>query len=265
LLKQVSPKIGKTAIDKVERRRLIDLLNDLEESNGPSAARHAFSMIRQLFNWCIQQGYIEHSPCAGMKAPGKVKQRERVLSRAELARIWRAADEMSYPMAQFVKLLALTGQRRSEVAKMRWTDIDFEQKQWIQPSSANKSARPHVVPLADGVIDILMTLPRFEGEYVFPAKGRSNRAISGFSKWKKELDRRSGVNDWVLHDFRRTVATELAKAGHAIHVVELVLNHSSQKLGGVAGIYNRYQYETEKARALQDWASRVDKLVLNAR
>ena len=90
--------------------------------------------------------------------------------------------------------------------------------------------------------------------------------FQGWSKAKAGLDRRIAQNGfsvapWRLHDIRRTVATRMAELGVLPHVVEAVLNHVSGHKAGVAGIYNRALYSTEKRRALDLWADHVRSLV----
>jgi integrase len=71
---------------------------------------------------------------------------------------------------------------------------------------------------------------------------------------KKELGEAATIPSWRLHDLRRTAATGMASIGVAPHVVEAALNHVSGAKAGVAGTYNREQYEPEKRAALQRWA-----------
>ena len=109
------------------------------------------------------------------------------------------------------------------------------------------------MPLATSIIT---SLPRFSGDLVFPARG-SERPVSGFGKWKSEIDALSHVSDWRLHDIRRTVATGMARVGVAPHVVERILNHTSGTFGGVAGVYNRFGYLPEMRAALERWATHI--------
>ena len=95
---------------------------------------------------------------------------------------------------------------------------------------------------------------------LFPARGR-DAVVSGFSKWKTELDERSGVGDWRVHDLRRSAATGMARLGVAPHVIERLLNHTRGTFGGVAGVYNRFGYLPEMRTALALWAEHVQALV----
>jgi len=88
---------------------------------------------------------------------------------------------------------------------------------------------------------------------LFPARGHQDRPFAGWSTGFLELERLSGVRKFVLHDIRRTFATELASLGVAIHVIEKLLNHSGGQLSGVAAIYNRFSYAKEMREAVLLW------------
>lgn len=243
-------------IGKADLTKILDAI----AKQYPSAANHAYRAINKLFNWAVERSVIDISPSDGLKLPSKIESRDRVLDEDELISIWFAADAMAYPYGKIIQLLILSAQRRNEVASMRWQDINFEEKIWTIPAEFNKSGRTHRIPLSDQVIKIIQSIPKTHDVLVFPARG-SNKCVSGFSKWKKKIDNISGVSDWTVHDLRRTAATGMAAAKVQPHVVEKILNHSSGSLGGVAGIYNKHEYQDEKVQALQIWDKHIVALV----
>lgn len=181
-----------------------------------------------------------------------------MLSDIELAAILKAADRQGWPFGPVVNLLTLTAQRRGEVVGMAWEEVDLKAKLWTIPGERTKNHRPHVVPLTDTAVAIVEALPRVEGSpLVFPARGYLDRAYSGYSKGKRELDALAEQHDWTLHDLRRTAATGMARAGVPPHVVERLLNHVPGTFGGVAGVYNRFGYLDEMRAALAAWERHV--------
>jgi len=259
LQREFAPEWKNVSLDKIKRQDVLNLLDKIRR-RSPSAANHAFAAIRGFFNWCVSRGYLQHSSCAGLRMPSKAQSRDRVLTDTEIAAIWNACDQIGYPFGTITKLLFLTGQRRNEVAEMEWADVDLINGIWTQPSSKNKSARKHIVPLSSVARDVLQHVLRVHDDLVFPARGK-DRAASGFSKWKVKMDQLTGVTRWTLHDTRRTVATKLAALGIPIHVTELILNHSSTKLSGVTGVYNRHEYLQERREALERWADHLSGLL----
>jgi len=142
LRKEFVSRWSRLPISEIPKLPINSALNEVVKKSGHSAANHTFAVIRRFFNWCVEQGYIDHSPCSGMKAPSRTAARERVLSDAELIAIWFAAEKMGFPFSYYIKLLILLGQRRNEVSSLCWGDLDFQKRVWNQPSS-NKSQRPH--------------------------------------------------------------------------------------------------------------------------
>ena len=255
---------GRLPILQITKPMINFRLDEIVERSGPSAANHAFAVIRRCFNWAVERGTIATSPCAGMKAPAKTSERDRVLDDTELGHIWNAAERMGFPFGDHVKLQIATAQRRAEVSGMRWCDIDLERQTWAQPAASNKSGRAHTVHLNRLAVATIRSLPRIHDDLVFPARGSDN-PVSGYSKWKRKLDQLSGVRDWTLHDLRRTAATGMAALKVPLHVIELVLNHRSKSLSGVAGIYNRHEYLDEQRDALERWGQHVEHLAAKDR
>jgi integrase len=94
---------------------------------------------------------------------------------------------------------------------------------------------------------------------VFSTTGSTH--VSGYSRSKGALDRAMSADNWILHDLRRTAATGMAKLNIAPHVVDKILNHVSGTIRGVAAVYNRHSYLTERMAALEAWARKVESLV----
>jgi len=179
-----------------------------------------------------------------------------------LAAIWNAAPDSDY--GRIVRLLMLAGQRKDEIASLRWSEIDASAKTITLPGNRTKNSREHVVPLSRDALDILRTIPhRNERDLVF---GDGQGGYAGWSKAKATLDRRLGnvVKPWTLHDLRRTSATRMADSGVQPHIIEAVLNHVSGHKAGVAGVYNRAADEPEKRAALDTLASYIRTAVTKA-
>ncbi|MEQ1695744.1 MAG: site-specific integrase [Hyphomicrobiaceae bacterium] len=247
-------------IGEITKHEVTVILDRIMKADKHTTANRSLAAIRKLFNWAVERGLLEQSPCAGIRAPARNVSRDRILTDHELIAVWKAATTMGYPYGPLVQLLILTGQRLNEVASMRWPDVDLDHRLWTIQADQNKSARTHVLPLATPVLQIILSLPRVSEHLVFPARSREV-PVSGFGKWKAELDKLSNTSGWRIHDLRRTAATGMARLKVAPHVVERVLNHASGTFSGVAGVYNRFGYLPEMCDALDQWSSYVLLLV----
>ena len=248
---------GRRDLREITKRDVHEVIDGIVARGTNRAANRAFAHVRKLFNWCVERGTLDQSPCSGLRMPTKEVSRDRVLSDAELARIWAATNQIGYPYGYVVQTLILTAQRRDEVAGC---ELDLVSGLWSMPADRNKSGRPHELPLTPLVVQILTSIPRLHEVLVFPARDRDG-PLSGFSKWKARLDELSHVLGWTLHDLRRTAATGMARLGVAPHVVERILNHTSGTFGGVAGVYNRFGYLPEMRGAMELFSQHVDSLV----
>ena len=159
---------------------------------------------------------------------------------------------MGYSFGRIVQMLLLTGQRKSEVANMEWSDVDLDERVWRLAREQTKADRSHDVPLTSLAVDLLAKLPRInDSEYVFSCDG--SRPFNGFSKAKARLDKASRTRGWRLHDLRRTVGTNMTEhLGISVFTVARVLNHAE---GGVTRIYARASYLREKREALDKWGA----------
>jgi integrase len=121
--------------------------------------------MRAFFNWLVSQAILDTSPCDGIKAGEKERTRDRVLTPGELGRVLKAAQILPYPYGVIVQLLAHTGQRRQEVAGMRWRELDLEKLLWTLPDARTKNKRVHHVPLTPQVVELIKGC-RSDGHFV---------------------------------------------------------------------------------------------------
>lgn len=247
-------------INAIRRVHVVRVLDEIVASGTPYRANRALAALKRLMSWCVERGTLDVNPISGLRPPTKEESRDRVLSDDELVACWMSADLEGYPFSECIKLLILTGQRRTEVSDMRWSEVDLEAGVWVIPARRAKNATQHAVPLSPVAVQLLEAIPRFEGsDLVFTTNG--SRSISGFGRLKRRLDTGVSAADWRIHDIRRTVATNMAMTGTAPHIIEAVLNHKSGVVSGVAAIYNRHAYLDEKRTALLNWSSHLARMV----
>lgn len=276
---------GRRDLVDISRLDLIDFRDRMKAQSGPFAAERNLSVLKRFFRWCVDKGRLDSSPAQLVASPiekSERKSRDRYLSEGEIEVVWTAFSRLGYPFGSFMKMLLITGQRRSEVAGMRWDEIDLNKKTWILPRDRTKSDREHIVPMSSLALDMLAGLPHFkrdnDGSGTFVFSNRAGRVpISGFSTAKKEVDQtvadiikerhlETPIEPWRLHDLRRSAATHMAAMKNSKvsneslvppHVLASILNHSPGSIHGVTAIYNRYKYLAEKQVALEAWANQL--------
>jgi integrase len=257
-------------VTTIDRSLVSARLGKLASEHGPIAADRARAALSSFFAWAIGEGLCDVNPVIGTnKHFDGATARDRVLSDRELATIWKVLPDSDY--GGIVRLLILTGQRREEIAGLRWSEIDMQAAVITLPSERTKNRRAHEIPVSKPALSILNSRPVYVNrDFVFGdgprrANAEGKGGFQGWSKAKVALDERAKLaSPWRLHDVRRTVATRMADLGIAPYIVEAVLNHISGHKAGVAGIYNRSSYAAEKKAALERWANHVQALVEHA-
>ncbi len=240
---------GHRPISEIRRADVNELVRTLRK-DAPIGANRTLAYLKTFFTWAVDQELIEASPAASVKRPSKEVKRDRVLTDSEIRAIWQACCGLGAFGRAFRFMLA-TGQRRSEVGEMIWSELDRTQRLWTLPRERTKADRAHEIPLSGLAMAIIEEcLPL--GDFVF-STGRA-RPISGWSKAKAVLDAKSGVTNWHVHDLRRTAATNMARLGVDRVVIGKVLNHAENE---VTAVYDRHQYDLEKRRALELWGQRL--------
>jgi integrase len=249
------------SIHEVSKRDVVEVVTAIEQRGAPVAANKALKAIKTFLRWCVGRAVLDQSPAEGVPLPSKEVARDRVLDDNELAQVILAARKIAGPYGGIVELLTLTGQRREEVARLQWEEVDLARQLWTLPKSRTKNAKAHLVHLSEQSMAVL-THADHRGPYVFSLLG--TKPFPGFSRAKRRLDQLSGVTGWRLHDLRRTCVSGMARLGIAPHVADKILNHLSGTISGVAAVYQRHEFLAERREALERWGTHVAHIVAEA-
>src|SRR5262249_10238739 len=258
-------------ITAVTRRTIADRLALIQKDIGAVTRNRARSSLSAYFTWLAREGYLDANPVT-FTTHAEETARERVLSDEELRTIWRALDDG--PPDEFgaiVKLLRLTGARRTEIGGLRWDEISPTLPLITLPPARTKNEREHMIPLSEPALAIVRAQPKRttrDGALADHVFGNGD----GFQNWsrgKMELDARiaaanggKALEPWTLHDFRRSVSTALHdRFGVLPHVVEVILGHAGGHKNGGAGTSNKALYLDERRRALERWGQHVMSVV----
>ncbi len=286
--KDLLPKWKRIKAQEIKRRDVIRLLDSIVDRGAPIQANRTLALVRKIFNWGVSRDIVEANPCIQVKAPGKEKQRDRVLSNDEIRAIWEAFTGLDPLVAATFKLRLITAQRGGEVQSMSWQDLDLGQGWWTIPSEFTKNELSHRVPLSEMAMKVIMeikalaneriekavqggrggrakkvanaqkTLKKMEEGWLFPSPTFKCSYINNVQKAAANLKDLSGVSDFILHDMRRTAASLMTGMGISRLVVGKILNHVEP---GVTKVYDRHSYDLEKRDALDKWAVKLEQIL----
>lgn len=225
---------------------------------GIGAAADFRAKANAFFNWAVGQGLLYANPLAGWRRERQTRAQltsrtGRALSDNEIKAVWEACDRVKAPYGDFVRLLLLTGQRRTETSRVRWPDIDFSARLWTIPATEAKNGRQHAVPLPAAAAGLFSSQERrATSKFVFAGRTEGS-VISNWSRRQADLVRASGVH-FTLHDLRRTFRSGLRRVGADSELAEMMLNHTR---AGLIETYDREPRMQERAVAAAAWARHV--------
>ncbi|RDD62007.1 tyrosine-type recombinase/integrase [Ferruginivarius sediminum] len=239
-------------------RAVLEAIRDGDDERAPAPymANRTFAYMRTFFAWCAEPGIekVAKSPLDGLRKPWSGEEsRDRVYTDDELARLWQAADGLGRHTGALVKLMILTGKRKSAVAAMKWSEIGGDGI-WTPPQDRRRkrgNKRTHVIPLPPAALAIIRALPRATGNgHVFPGR-KDGQHLEPGSRLQRTLRERADISDFAFHPIRHTVETRLGALGVPPHVRDLLLDHVPNR-GAGAG-YDHYSYGKEMREALEAW------------
>lgn len=268
--RHIKGKLANKAHGEIKRGDVIELIDEVTENAGAHEANRVHHVISAIFGWGVSEGHITVDPTYKLPYRHKEEPRTRALTPAELKALWIGLDEQptTPELRSIYRLLMLLGQRKSEVAGMRISELDLEAETpvWTIPKERTKNKVAHRVPLPPMSLaiikDALMMLAK--GDYVFPSPmtGRpySQVAVGDVSRRIRGED---GLGDDVrVHDLRRTVGTQMASLKISSEDRARVFNHlRGAKTSVTTKVYDVYAYDDEKLAALATWEKRLKAIV----
>jgi len=251
----------------ISNRDVAKLLDAIVERGAPIKANRTLALLSKIFRYAIGKGLLDGgtvSPTYLVPRPGKECSRERVLTDAEVKKLWVALGDKPARVAVFFKLALLTGQRAREILEMAKDEVDFEMATWTIPGARTKNKREHLVPLGPQAMNLIESLKN-DSAFIFPSRSIAPKPLTEYKTWVDDVRVATGMTKpkghpqhFTFHDLRRTLTTALTKMGVSQFLADKVTNHKDSSVGAV---YNRYEYEAEKRDALTRWDARLAEVV----
>ena len=275
LHREIVPFLGSRKAEKVSRRDLNLLLDEIEARGVPTMRNRVKSVLTRLFKFAKRRGIITSSPADDIEGLSEGPERERFLTMPEIRSLWFGLDGIAVsPSSRLaVRFLIATGQRRAEVCGITWTEIDKTEALWMLPGKRAKNGRENIIPLPPFIMGLVAEAEKLRDDpppntsepspYLFPGRSpdkpiarksttmaiHKNRTELGLVG-SEDPDKPKTYGGATIHDLRRTFSTWHAEIGNPPYIVEALLNH---KLPGVAGLYNRAEYLALRREAMERW------------
>jgi integrase len=224
------PAFGKQRLDEITKHDVIALHHGMRARGlALGTANRCLVMLRYAMNLALRWEIsgVSKNPTKDVALFDDPHNKERYLSEAEAQTLYRAVQASANRMLQFiVPMLLLTGARKREVLDATWAEFDLARRQWRV--SVTKAGKPRYVPLSDGVVQLLSTVPQVGGTWVFANPKTGKPYVSVFSAWNTAR-KQAGLAEVRMHDLRHSFASFLVNAGRSLYEVQKILGHTQIK------------------------------------
>jgi integrase len=261
--KHLLPEFKNFKFADVRRAELAPLLARIQKKHGPSMADTILSLFRSIANW-YRDNRDEYYSSPYTKALKKIKRkriRDRVLTDDEIKVFWSVTANMG-TFGSLLRVLLLTGQRRSKAVTLKWTDI--RDGVWHIHTEEGEKPNPGKIKLPAMVLDIIKAQPRLDkNPFVFAAT-RGRGPFNAFSQFVQTLEQEMlkslpDMRPHTVHDLRRTMRTRLSKIGIPLHIAERCIGHSVGNEREKE--YDHHDFEPEMTKAFDAFARHIQEIV----
>lgn len=225
------PRFGLRYMDDIKRSDIVKMHAERKASGAAAgSANRLVILMRYIFNLAIRWDVpsIKYNPCTGVPLLPVNNSKERYLNQAEAKRLYDAVCCSENPMLKFiVPMLILTGARKREVLDAKWQDFDLARRIWR--ISMSKSGKARHVPLSDGALSLLASIPRIDAcVWAFANRDTLKPYVSIYSAWNTARIK-AGLPEVRMHDLRHSFASLLINSGRSLYEVQHILGHTQVK------------------------------------
>ena len=235
----IKPLIGSVKINRLTKTDVERLVREIAAGKtateaaphvkgGKPSATRTLALLRSILTFAIGRKMIAESPAKGVKSFKPVK-RERFLSPKEMGALGDAMAAMEKEgrppkvALDVIRLLALTGARRNEIARLRWSEVDIGRS--LLRLDDSKTGQK-VIALGAAAVALVAQLPKSNFDYVFAQPGEPHTYFRGlFYAWELVRER-AGLPGVRIHDLRHSFASAGLASGQALALIGKLLGHS---------------------------------------
>lgn len=266
----IIPLLGNMALDKIHTRDIAKALDVIVARGAPIHANRVLSTIKQVFNYGVSRGSIQHNPAINIRSKdigGLEKPRERFLTINEIKKLWLFLDsdkhQMSLHTKNAIKIILLTGVRTAELRLAQWNEFNFEESLWTIPAEHSKIGMVIKIHLSTQVKTLLSELKEISnsGHVIYGIDNSKPLTENTLARAINRMQERVGIPHWTAHDLRRTFATQLGEALRIDPVViEKCLGH---KMPRIMATYNKNEMLPERKDALNKWGLYLESIFMS--
>jgi integrase len=261
LKSDVFPHVGRLPIRSVTAAHLLEIIRRIEGRGASTVALLVRQWSSAIFRYAVATLRADGDPAAALKGAihrPKVEH-HKPLSRSQIADFSKALETYGGYRTTVIalRLMLLTFVRTVELRKAEWSEFDLDNAEWRIPAERMKMREPHIVPLSNHAVCLLLELHTYTGGRgsLFPNYRRPNECMTA-TTLNRALERMGfngkGSIGFSAHGFRATASTILNEMGYRTDVIERQLAHAERDK--VRASYNHAEYMDERKVMMEEWA-----------
>lgn len=265
--KYIGPSVGSKPIDSIGKSDLISLYEKIAISQGKVQTANITNIVLgAILKFAADRDLIQIIPKLpqSVRVKPKVESRERVFNPDEIKAQWEYFTTHSRKVVGlYYQFLYLTGTRKTEASKIKWDDVDLQNKMIRISASTAKNHNELLIPILPRMEDLLHELKQLNGhrDFIFSDELRNKP----FAEKSATLKIKNHFGEFAPHDIRHTFTTYLAKLGVPKETRGMLTNHKKDAGQlGVNALYNHYDYKDEKIKALNLWYDHLERIISGA-
>ena len=252
--------------EAITPRHMRDLADMYQER--PATGRQRLGATSRFLDYLLDEEALASNPVVAVSKRRKPKPpppRENFFSPEQLAELWNASG-LKPTYLQYLRFMISTPLRAGEAAKLRWNRVDGDRSELRFTHDDTKNSEHFVMPLSEIAAKVIGVNTHAQDRLVFPLSSRAGAQMSSWSHFNRCVRKASGIDNFILHDLRRTFSTLMAEHTDVSEsIIDSLLNHKqSATRGGVMRHYQQAKNLEKRRDVMAQWGQLLEEWVGNS-
>ena len=235
----------------------------------PATARHRFGAMSRFLDFLQDQKVIQTNPAQSVskkRRPKPPAPRSTFYDAEVLNRLWNPEQPLKDVYLRYLRFLITTPLRAKEAAELTVGQISLSRMNISLFAADTKNNEAFVMPLSELAKQQLLIETHTEAQRVFQLSSRAEQPMKSWSHFNASVRKATGVQNFNLHDLRRTFSTLIAEhTEFSEGLIDGLLNHKQSATR--SGVIRHYQMakHVDRRREVMDWWGEFLKEQMNDR
>ena len=244
--------------------RHIRELADMHQER-PATGRQRLGALSRFLDYLLDEEVLQSNPSVSVskrRRPKPPPPRMNFYSPEDLRALWNA-DGLKTQYQRYIRFMITTPLRAAEGAELTWGQIDDDRAEISLTSNETKNSEHFIMPLSAIAVSVIEADHPTHDRLVFPLSARRGEKMTSWSHFNRCVRAASGINNFILHDLRRTFSTLMAENTDVSEtIIDSLLNHKqSATRGGVIRHYQQAKHLETRRSVMKEWGQLLERWI----